>query len=380
MSTIVSHSKVVQVCNVSTTCQRDQLKVLFNFFGRIDDVQLYPDSDTLTATINAKVGYIKFDRNDSVHAALNMTNTIFIDKPLIVTQVFENTIPDETDAMIYCAPLNPSITLLSGGPTWPSTVINRLIGQPQNPSYIETIDPELTDRNLPPYPPLPGTLDVTKVEEIRRTVYLSNIEKNVGLDVLHEFLSQIGEIRFIRAAYIDENAETRGAYVEFSEQPSIPKVLSINGFQFFGRPLLVNHATSCIIKPATVRGLRSDEEDMPFSRSRSRSVSVHKDSPAGEEVDVTRENGRRSSRSRHRSSSRSKSRKKSSKSARSPKRRSRSRKRSRSKSRDRKRRSRSRDHHRRKKDSRKRSRSRSRSHSKGRRRSESSRKEKKSRH
>jgi hypothetical protein len=58
------------------------------------------------------------------------------------------------------------------------------------------------------------------------------------LDILHEFLSQIGEIRFIRAAYTDENAEIRGAYVEFSEQPSIPKVLSINGFQFFGRALL----------------------------------------------------------------------------------------------------------------------------------------------
>ncbi|CAF4632840.1 unnamed protein product, partial [Rotaria sp. Silwood1] len=362
MSTIVSHSKVVQVCNVSTTCQRDQLKALFAFFGRIDDVQLYPDSDTLTSTINAKVGYVKYERNDSVHAALNMTNTIFIDKPLIVAQVFENSVPDETDAMIYCAPLNPNITLLSGGPTWPSTVINRLVGQPHNPSYIETVDPELTDRNLPSYPPLPGTLDVTKVEEIRRTVYLSNLDKNIGLDILHEFLSQIGEIRFIRAAYIDENAETRGAYVEFSEQPSIPKVLSINGFQFFGRPLLVNHATSCIIKPATVRGLRSDEEDMPFSRSRSRSASARKDSPVGEESDNHRENGRRSSRSRHRSSSRSKSRKKSSKSARSPKRRSRSRKRSRSRSsRDRKRRSRSRDHHRRKKDSRKRSRSRSRS-------------------
>lgn len=98
------------------------------------------------------------------------------------------------------------------------------------------------------------------------------------MDVLHEFLSQIGEIRFIRAAYVDENAETRGAYVEFSEQPSIPKVLSINGFQFFGRPLMyvafhilktksinyifrVNHATSCIIKPATVRGLRSGKKD-----------------------------------------------------------------------------------------------------------------------
>jgi arginine/serine-rich splicing factor 12 len=136
-------------------------------------------SDTLTSTINAKVGYIKFDRSDSVYGALNMTNTIFIDKPLIVSQVFENNIPDETDAMIYCAPLNPNITLLSGGPTWPSTVINRLVGQPPN-AFIETIDPELTDRNLPPYPPLPGILDISKVEEIRRTVYLSNLDKDVN--------------------------------------------------------------------------------------------------------------------------------------------------------------------------------------------------------
>lgn len=58
------------------------------------------------------------------------------------------------------------------------------------------------------------------------------------MEVLHEFLSQIAEIRYIRAAYNDENAETRDVYVEFSEQPSIPKVLSINGFQFFNRPLL----------------------------------------------------------------------------------------------------------------------------------------------
>jgi hypothetical protein len=122
---------------------------------------------------------VKFDRADSVHAALNMTNTIFIDKPLIVTQVFESHIPDETEAMIYCAPLSPNLTLITGGPTWPSTVINRLIGHPLNPSYIETIDPELTDRNLPPYPPLSGQLDVTKVEEIRRTIYLSNLDRHV---------------------------------------------------------------------------------------------------------------------------------------------------------------------------------------------------------
>jgi arginine/serine-rich splicing factor 12 len=149
------------------------------FFGML----IFFSSETLTSTINGKVGYIKFDRNDSVHGAFNMTNTIFIDKPLIVSQVFENNIPDETDAMIYCAPLNPNITLLSGGPTWPSTVINRLVGQPLN-GYIETIDPELTDRNLPPYPPLSGTLDITKVEEIRRTVYLSNLDKDVKENIV----------------------------------------------------------------------------------------------------------------------------------------------------------------------------------------------------
>lgn len=370
MSTLISNSKVIQVCNISTTCQREQLKSLFTIFGRIDEVQLYPDSETLTSTINAKVGYVKFDRNDSVYGALNLTNVIFIDKPLVVSQVFENVIPDETDAMIYCAPLNSNITLISGGPTWPSTVINRLVGQPPS-AYIETIDPELTDRNLPTYPALIVTSDISKVEEIRRTVYLSNIDKEVGLDILHEFLSQIGEIRYIRAAYTDENAETRDAYVEFSEQPSIAKVLSINGFQFFGRPLLVNHAMSCVIKPATVRGMRSDEEEIKNSQSRSRSRSRRQDSATGEDSDRDRD---------CKSSSRSKSRKKSSKSTRSPKRRSRSRKRSRSRSsRDRKRRSRSRsyDRHRRKKDSRKRSRSRSRS--KGRHRRSGSRKEKKSR-
>lgn len=136
-------------------------------------------SETLTSSINGKVGYIKFDRMESVHAALNLTNTIFIDKPLIVSQVFQNLIPDETDAMIYCVPLNANMTLLTGGPTWPSTVINRLVGQPPN-GYIETIDPELTDRNLPPYPSLSAGIDISKVEEIRRTVYLSNFDKDVN--------------------------------------------------------------------------------------------------------------------------------------------------------------------------------------------------------
>ncbi|CAF3399754.1 unnamed protein product [Rotaria socialis] len=335
MLVVISKSKIVQVCNVSTSCQKDQLKSLFNFIGTVKEIQLYPESDTLTASINGKVGYIKFDHLDSVHGALNMTNIIFIDKPLIVTQVFINEIPHETDAMIYCAPLDPNIRLLSGGPTWPSTVINRLVGQPPN-AIIETIDPELSDRYLPPYPPLQGILDISKVEEIRRTVYLSNLDKDISLEVLHEFISQIGEIRYIRAAYTDENAETRSAYVEFSEQPSIPKVLSINGFQFFNRPLFVNHTSTHIIKPAIVRDVRSDDEETKLNQSHSRSTSRRQDNGTQDESDDG-----------HHSSSKSKSRKKSSKAKHSSNSRSKSRKHSRS--RDRKNRSRSNDHYRRNK-------------------------------
>ncbi len=108
----------------------------------------------------------------------------------------------------------------------------------------------------------------------------------------------------------------------------------------------VNHATSCVIKPATVRGLRSgkktkllvykkfflnhlDEEDMRFSQSRSRRyISVLKFKMYNKKILFSRSRRHNSAKSddsdhdRH-SSSRSKSRKKSSKSTRSPKRRSR---------------------------------------------------------
>ena len=43
MSALVPNTKVIQICNIATTCQLEQLKALFAFFGRIDDIQLYPD-------------------------------------------------------------------------------------------------------------------------------------------------------------------------------------------------------------------------------------------------------------------------------------------------------------------------------------------------
>jgi arginine/serine-rich splicing factor 12 len=226
--------RVVQVTNIPTQCQKEQIRSLFANIGRIDDIQLYPDSETLSASFGGKVGYIKYDKSEVAQAALQLTNTVFIDKALICSLVKSGKIPDETEAIRFCAPLNPNITLIPGGVMWNNTIINRMVVGNSNTTVIETIDPALAERSLPHYPPLPGTIDPLKIEEIRRTVFVSNIQSNVSLENLNDLFSQVGEVRFIRFAG-DENASVKSAYIEFSEQPHIIKALCLNGLFFGGK-------------------------------------------------------------------------------------------------------------------------------------------------
>lgn len=225
--------RVVQITNVSTQCQKEQIRSLFAHLGRIEDIQLYPDSETLSSSVGAKVAYIKYDKSEVAQAALQLTNTVFIDRNLICCLVKNGKVPDETEAVKFCAPLNPNINLISVGLTWSNTIINRVVGTGST-SVIETIDPALTERSLPPYPSLPGTLDPSKVEEIRRTIFVSNIMPHVSLENLNDLFSQVGEIRFIRFAG-DESAATKSAYIEFSEQHHIIKALCLNGLSFGGK-------------------------------------------------------------------------------------------------------------------------------------------------
>ena len=46
---------------------------------------------------------------------------------------------------------------------------------------ITTIDPRLAALGLAQYPPLPANLDAHKIEEIRRTVYVGNLDTTVRL-------------------------------------------------------------------------------------------------------------------------------------------------------------------------------------------------------
>lgn len=54
----------------------------------------------------------------------------------------------------------------------------------------------LKELGLPDYPPLPAGTDLGKVEEIRRTVYVGNLEKDCDPDELLNFFNMcIGEVQ-----------------------------------------------------------------------------------------------------------------------------------------------------------------------------------------
>ncbi|XP_055009537.1 splicing regulatory glutamine/lysine-rich protein 1 isoform X2 [Boleophthalmus pectinirostris] len=98
-------------------------------------------------------------------------------------------------------------------------------------------------------PPLMGNVDPTKIDEIRRTVYVGNLNsQTTTAEQLLEFFKQVGDVKFVRMAG-DETQPTRFAFVEFVEQESVARALTFNGVMFGDRPLKVNHSNNAIVKP-----------------------------------------------------------------------------------------------------------------------------------
>uniref|UniRef100_A0A3P8WB27 RRM domain-containing protein n=1 Tax=Cynoglossus semilaevis TaxID=244447 RepID=A0A3P8WB27_CYNSE len=75
------------------------------------------------------------------------------------------------------------------------------------------------------------------VDEIRRTVYVGNLNSQVyTIEQLLQFFKQVGDVKFVRMAG-DETQPTRFAFVEFVEQDSVARALTFNGVMFGDRPL-----------------------------------------------------------------------------------------------------------------------------------------------
>ncbi|EPY80053.1 hypothetical protein CB1_000872001 [Camelus ferus] len=189
---------VIQVTNLSSAVTSEQMRTLFSFLGEIEELRLYPP-DNAPLAFSSKVCYVKFRDPSSVGVAQHLTNTVFIDRALIVVPCAEGKIPEESKALSLLAPAPTMTSLMPGAGLLPI--------------------------------PTPNPLTTTTTA-----------------DQLLEFFKQVGEVKFVRMAG-DETQPTRFAFVEFADQNSVPRALAFNGVMFGDRPLKINHSNNAIVKP-----------------------------------------------------------------------------------------------------------------------------------
>ncbi|XP_034565776.1 splicing regulatory glutamine/lysine-rich protein 1 isoform X2 [Notolabrus celidotus] len=157
-------------------------------------------------------------------------------------------IPEEAKALSLLAPATPVPSLIPGGGLLPIPTPAPLqnLNLPIVNRASATLDPAASSSGQPP---LMGNVDPSKIDEIRRTVYVGNLNsQTTTAEQLLEFFKQVGDVKFVRMAG-DETQPTRFAFVEFVEQESVARALTFNGVMFGDRPLKVNHSNNAIVKP-----------------------------------------------------------------------------------------------------------------------------------
>uniref|UniRef100_A0A3P9Q6H9 RRM domain-containing protein n=1 Tax=Poecilia reticulata TaxID=8081 RepID=A0A3P9Q6H9_POERE len=99
---------VVQVTNLSSAVSSEQMRTLFGFLGDIEELRLYPPDNT-PLSFSSKVCYIKYRDPSSVGVAQHLTNTVFIDRALIVVPCAE--VMQPLGVVLCCTPFQHCETI-----------------------------------------------------------------------------------------------------------------------------------------------------------------------------------------------------------------------------------------------------------------------------
>lgn len=127
-----SVTKVVQITNIAPQATKDQMASLFSSIGKIDDLRLYPTIRDVSCPVVSRICYIKFLDHSSVPVAQHMSNTVFIDRAVVVIPVPTGLIPDEFKAieMLNNGTLVPGLQATNS--TLPPECVNRIEGSAPN--------------------------------------------------------------------------------------------------------------------------------------------------------------------------------------------------------------------------------------------------------
>lgn len=85
---MTSSTSVIQVTNVSPSSTAEQMRILFGFIGTIDELRLFPPDDS-PLPVTSRVCFVKFHEPESVGVSQHLTNTVFVDRALIVVPFAE---------------------------------------------------------------------------------------------------------------------------------------------------------------------------------------------------------------------------------------------------------------------------------------------------
>ncbi|KAH0618510.1 hypothetical protein JD844_017786 [Phrynosoma platyrhinos] len=144
-----SGTDVIQVTNVSPSATSEQMRTLFGFLGKIEELRLFPPDDS-PLPVSSRVCFVKFQEPDSAVVAQHLTNTVFVDRALIVVPYAEGVIPDETKALSLLAPANAVAGLLPGGGLLPTpNPLSQIGAVPLAALGAPTLDPALAALGLP---------------------------------------------------------------------------------------------------------------------------------------------------------------------------------------------------------------------------------------
>ncbi|XP_036376714.1 serine/arginine-rich splicing factor 11-like isoform X1 [Megalops cyprinoides] len=144
-----SNTNVIQVTNVSPSTTSEQMRTLFGFLGKIEELKLFPPDES-PLPVTSRVCFVKFLESESVGVSQHLTNTVFVDRALIVVPFAEGVIPDEAKALSLLAPANAVAGLLPGGGLLPTpNPLASMGGVPLAALGGPTLDPALAALSLP---------------------------------------------------------------------------------------------------------------------------------------------------------------------------------------------------------------------------------------
>ncbi|OAF69884.1 hypothetical protein A3Q56_02326 [Intoshia linei] len=320
-------SRIIKIVNMGPGVNREQIYAFFRNIGRISECKFYPEKISEENKNSSKVAFVKFSDSYDTRVSLHLNETVIGDRAIHVTPFDNNEIPSQTEALIAATSFEQEEAELED-----DNLTSRLFNTDSGLNVIRTTFVKPVDTKIPKFPDLPENTDRSELERIRRTIYVSNLDKSVVPEQLLAFFSIVGEVMYVRMTDVI-TPETIGAYIEFSLQKSVVVAFTYNNAIFRGKPLKISHSISAIEIIDNDEKTRSVDKKMNEALKQVRAA---EDLIAEKAASMTYPRSPvryKRSRSRHRSRSKRHRRKRTRSRSRSPRRHRRKHRRSRSRSR-----------------------------------------------